>query len=167
MAKKHAEAFKFNRISLPQGTVKATLDFAENNSFLVQAAAHSYHWRNDMCTLHLFVYYYKNEQGELVHGNFMCISECNKHDVAAVWLFQQHFINHLKVAVPDVSRVVYWSDGCAPQYKNKLNLYNLTLHEQDFGVPAEWHNHGHARRVYVALQTSNPSPPPSHSTTSL
>lgn len=33
----------------------------------------------------------------------------------------------------------YFSDGAAGQYKNKKNFVNVLNHENDFGVPAEWH----------------------------
>ena len=35
--------------------------------------------------------------------------------------------------------MIYFSDGCAAQYKNCKNFLNLCLHLVDFGVPAEWH----------------------------
>ena len=31
------------------------------------------------------------------------------------------------------------SDGCAGQYKNCYNFTNLCHHDEDFGIPAEWH----------------------------
>jgi hypothetical protein len=34
---------------------------------------------------------------------------------------------------------VYYSDGSAAQYKNRKNLLNITFHNEDFGMPAEWH----------------------------
>ncbi len=35
--------------------------------------------------------------------------------------------------------LIYFTDGCSAQYKNRNNFYNMTLHEHDFGIPAEWH----------------------------
>ena len=37
------------------------------------------------------------------------------------------------------SKIIYVSDGCAAQYKNRKNFINLCYHMDDFGVPAEWH----------------------------
>jgi hypothetical protein len=34
---------------------------------------------------------------------------------------------------------VYFSDGSPAQYKNRRNLLKITCHNEDFGVPAEWH----------------------------
>jgi hypothetical protein len=39
-----------------------------------------------------------------------------------------------------LKKIVYFSDGSAAQYKKKeKNLQNITCHNEDFGVPAEWH----------------------------
>ena len=44
----------------------------------------------------------------------------------------------LKDLHPDLNKIIYFSDGCAAQYKNRFNLINLLHHEQDFGIGAEW-----------------------------
>ena len=37
-----------------------------------------------------------------------------------------------------LSKVHYFSDGCAGQYKNCKNFLNLCLHNSDFWVKCEW-----------------------------
>lgn len=37
------------------------------------------------------------------------------------------------------SIIYYFSDGAASQYKNKVNLLNLCMHDADFNIKAEWH----------------------------
>lgn len=37
------------------------------------------------------------------------------------------------------TKIIYFSDGCAAQYKKRKNFINLCNHETDFGMPAEWH----------------------------
>ena len=113
-------------------------DFSENYSFVVQDEAQSFHWNNSMATLHPFFYYYR-ESGDIKHGNFVLVSDCNTHDTVAVYLFQKHLINHLKGNFQCVQKVIYFSDGCGGQYKNLKNFINLCFHQKDFGVLAEWH----------------------------
>jgi hypothetical protein len=36
-------------------------------------------------------------------------------------------------------KIIYFSDRSAAQYKNRNNFMNLCHHEEDFGMPAEWH----------------------------
>ena len=64
-------------------------------------------------------------------------SDCNTHDTVAVHLFQCHLISQEKFQF--LSNIVYFSDGCAGQYKNLKIFLNLCLHEEDFDIPAEWH----------------------------
>ena len=37
------------------------------------------------------------------------------------------------------TKILYFSDGSAAQYKNRKNFVNLCYHKEDFGVQAEWH----------------------------
>ena len=39
----------------------------------------------------------------------------------------------------NIVKIHYFSDGCAAQYKNRLNFINLCHHKEDFGIEAEWH----------------------------
>ena len=78
-----------------------------------------------------------NEQ--VLQGNRSVISDCGAHDTIAVHHFIRHLINHLKEIFPILRNIVYFSDGCAGQYKNLKNFLNLCCHEKDFGIPAEWH----------------------------
>ena len=55
-----------------------------------------------------------------------------------VYSIQKRFLNHIKLHYPNVTKVEYFSDGCAAQYKNKNNFTNLCLHKRDFGFDAEW-----------------------------
>jgi hypothetical protein len=38
-----------------------------------------------------------------------------------------------------LKKIICFSDGSAVQYKNCKNFLNLTLHQENFRVPAEWH----------------------------
>lgn len=69
----------------------------------------------------------------------MCISECLRHDTIAVHLFQRQLVDYIKSNVQGIRKIIYFSDGASGQYKNKKNFINLTHHEQDFEIAAEWH----------------------------
>ena len=138
IAKQQSRYLAERKESLKEGEFLVIEDFSENFSFVVQDEAQSFHWDNGMVTLHHFVYYYKDE-GQICHENFVLISDCNTHDTVAVYLFQCRLINHLQEKFQFVSNIVYFSDGCAGQYKNLKNVLNLCLHEEDFDIPAEWH----------------------------
>ena len=49
-------------------------------------------------------------------------------------LFQKPLLENIKANHPSLEKVYYFSDGCAGQYKNFINL----CHKEDFGFFAEW-----------------------------
>ena len=138
IAKQQSQYLNKRKEGLVEGEVLVIGDFSENFSFVVQDEAQSFHWNNSMATLHPFVYYFKQD-GEVNHNNFVLISDCHTHDTVAVHLFQRELMRHLSEKFQVLKAVIYFSDGCAGQYKNLKNFCNLCLHEYDFGVPAEWH----------------------------
>ena len=60
------------------------------------------------------------------------------HDVAMVYEVQKRIINYLKLQLPNLKSVEYFSDGCAGQYKNRKNFYNLCHHKADLNGEAKW-----------------------------
>ena len=136
------ESFYASRkATLKMGEFLVTADFLENYSFVLQDAAQGFHWNNSQATLHPFVAYYQ-DSGEIHHVSYMVISDCLHHDTVAVHLFQRSFIAFLKELLParlHPKKIIYFSDGAAPQYKNRKNFLNLCHHKDDFGVKAEWH----------------------------
>ena len=40
--------------------------------------------------------------------------------------------------MPNITRIEYFSDGCAGQYKNFKKFLNLCHHKNDFGLDANW-----------------------------
>ena len=76
--------------------------------------------------------------GILCNKSLCIISDDTEHDVILVYVIQQIFTMYLKQILPQIKRLEYFSDGCAGQYKNKKNLYNLCQHMSDFGIEASW-----------------------------
>ena len=137
IARMQAQYLQEAKRSLAEGEFLAVGDFAENYAFVVQDASQSFHWNNSQATLHPFVIYYMTD-GNLENCSFVIISECNTHDVIAVHLFQSKLVSFLKEKFDAVRKIVYFSDGCAAQYKNCKGFLNLCHHEIDFGMSAEW-----------------------------
>lgn len=69
----------------------------------------------------------------------MEISDCLQHDTVCVYSFHTNFINFLKCQFLNPKHIYYFSDGCAAQHKNRKNFMNLSYHQEDFDVTAEWH----------------------------
>lgn len=139
LAKKQSCFLNDRKKSLKNGEVLATGDFSENYSFIVQNSVQDYYWTNHQATLHPWVCYYVDDNGQLQHISIIMISDHMKHDSTTVYTFQNYLLRILKEKIPFLQKVIYMSDGAGSQYKNKHNFENLCLHEKDFGVPAEWH----------------------------
>jgi hypothetical protein len=147
IAKQQSEFMNQTKCTLNPGEFLVISDFAENYSFVLQDAAQSFHWNNLQATIHPFVCYYREGNAaqddsatiQNNHVSFVVVSESNSHDTIAVHLFQKVLIEFLTKRFGKPTKMIYFSDGCAAQYKNRKNFINLCHHEEDFGMPAEWH----------------------------
>ena len=109
-------------------------DFAEKFSFLAQDEIQGYHWNNHQCSLHPIVLYYcKENESDLVSTSICFISDDLKHDVNFVHKVMKDTIKYIRDNIPEaLSKVHYFPDGCASQYKNSNNFFNLRLDNSDF-----------------------------------
>ena len=138
VAIKQTKAFSKKKNNLRENEGVLVGDFAENHSFIVQDAAQGYHWDNTQCTLHPFVFYFKNSELELQHESYCFISDGMKHSTSMVYAFIKEIVPFIKSKHENLEKIIYFTDGCAGQYKNKSNFLNLYYHEEDFGIKAEW-----------------------------
>ena len=122
--------------NIAPNTAILLLDFAENFAFTVQDEIQSYHWNTSQATLHpVCMYYYVN--ASLQCHSYCIISDDMNHDVSMVYQIQKKCIQPVQEKVESLTKIMYFSDGCAAQYKNRKNFLNLCNHS-DFSVAAEW-----------------------------
>ena len=111
-------------------------DSAENYQFLVHDQIQSYHWSREYWTLHPFVIYFIDGDGNVQHNSLCFASDDNDHNTNFVYKTETIFVDYLKEKLI-VDKVFYFSDGYAEQYKNRKNVINLCHHQQDFNMGAE------------------------------
>lgn len=75
------------------------------------------------------------------HINYVIISDCFKHDSVSVYLFITKLVKFLENKFQVITKLFYFTDGCAGQYKNWKNFLNVYFHKIDFGYDCEWHFH--------------------------
>ena len=138
IAKHQSRFLSTQKANLAADEAIIILDFAENYSFVIQDAAQGHHWDNSQATLHPFVLYCKTGD-EVCHLSICIISDCLKHETITVHKFLETLLNHVKIKLPHIKKLLYFSDGAASQYKNYKNFCNLVFHSKDFGLDAEWH----------------------------
>jgi len=138
IAKAQATYLKERKQDLEEETALLLGDFAENYRFTMQDEVQGFHWNNSQCTLHPVIIYCI-EEGSLIHRSNSIISDDNNHDVAFVHLVQKAVINDLIYMISRPKIIIYFSDGCGAQYKNRNNFLNLCIHKQDFKVMESSH----------------------------
>lgn len=144
IAKQQAMFVNDTKNNLKVGEFLIWCDFSENFSFVLQNEAQGYYWSKKQATIHPFTIYYKNENNELQHLSYVVISECLKHDSVAVYLFITKLVKFLESQFKVISKLIFFTDGCAGQYKNRKNFFNVYCHKLDFGYECEWHFHATA-----------------------
>ena len=90
------------------------------------------------CSLHPVVVYYHCE-GVLTDVAFCILSDDLDHDVSFVYTVLHRTISYIKEELNlAVSRIYYFTDGCAAQYKNYKLPINLCHHFHDFSIECTW-----------------------------
>ena len=131
-AKNQNQYLKGLKASLKPNECIIILDFAENFSFVVQDAAQAFHWNNTQATIHLVVVYHMLNNGDLCHRAFACISDHMTHDTVAVVFVEKLLNDYVKLYLPQLQKIHYFSDRSCAQYKNYKNFPNLIFHVQGF-----------------------------------
>ena len=69
--------------------------------------------------------------GAVNNKSFCFISDDTEHDVPMVYMIQQVLTDYFNDKFPHIEKLIYFSDGCAGQYKNRKNFYNLCQHKMN------------------------------------
>ncbi|KAK0169394.1 hypothetical protein PV328_012113 [Microctonus aethiopoides] len=141
IAQQQAKYYQTIKNNLEIGQVLVVADFSENYAFLLQNSVQGVYWNNSQATVHPFACYYRlsNEnESNVVPLSLVIISDNLTHNTTAVYCFQEVLTSFLKEKIPNISKIIYFSDGAVAQYKNRYNLVNLLHHEEDFQIKAEW-----------------------------
>ena len=85
---------------------------------VIQDEVQGYHWNKEQCTLHPVVIYHINQQGDLACTPLCFLSDDLEHDTSFVFELQKRTSEFIKGNMPNITRIEYFSDGCAGQYKN-------------------------------------------------
>ena len=84
-AKCQANFLRAMKESLKANEVNVLEDLTENYPFLVQDETQNYNWSKEYCTLHPFVVYFIDGDGNIHHNSLCFISDEKKHDTNFVY----------------------------------------------------------------------------------
>ena len=97
-----------------------------------------YHWSKEYCKLHPLVVYFIDSDGDIQRNSLCIISDDNNNNTHFVYKTQIILVDYLKENLPNVDKILHFSDGYTDQYNNHKNFFNLCHHQQDFNRNAEW-----------------------------
>lgn len=112
------------------------IDFAENFTLISQDEVQSAHWNQAQATVFTACAWVKTELA-LKSYSYAIISDDLTHNKESVWYFLKMIVEHLKTKT-EINTAHVFSDGCAAQFKNRFNLFNLCFAKEDFGVNMKW-----------------------------
>jgi hypothetical protein len=103
--------------------------------------AYGFHWNNAQATIHPFVIYFKKSDAlNMEHDNLVLVSYLSKHDSILVHTFQWHIMKFTKTHLTRYWKMLFTSlMGLQPNIKTEKNVLNITCHNVNTRVPAEWH----------------------------
>ncbi len=105
-------------------TCVVIIDFSENYTCGDNRAVQSSHFgaSNAQISLHTGAVYFACSS-----VSFCSISDCTRHDPAAIWAHLDPVLNFICKDFPEVSNIHFWSDGPMTQYRNKNNFYLFSV----------------------------------------
>jgi hypothetical protein len=106
--------------NLAKNEIFVHIDFSENYECKYHREIQSAHFGGSkpQVTIHTGVVYFHNDI-KSAPMSFGTVSQCNRHDAAAVVAHLLCLENEIKAYVPDLKKVNMLSDGPSTQYKNR------------------------------------------------
>lgn len=120
--------YQYNQLknNLPKGWILMVMDFAQNRKIFFQDEIKAAHFSQKQVTMHPIVVYRKDGNDHLIRESLVFLSDDTGHDSHAVEYFLQGAIKHIEENT-SINRIVIFSDGCASQYKGKINFADVSL----------------------------------------
>jgi hypothetical protein len=122
--------------NLPKQHLILQMDSAVNFSCASMDEIQSAYWNATSVTLHPVVVYYRSDNDNIEHKNFIYVSDVNHHNSTAVLTILQKLMYELKQQFPDANFVHYWTDSPSSQYRNRFIFDTVLRHEELFGLNA-------------------------------
>ncbi|CAH2094042.1 unnamed protein product [Euphydryas editha] len=103
------------------------MDFSENYSYRFAKEVQSLHFGGSrgQVSLHTIVIYIKKRR-KIINYSLCTVSECTRHDSAAVWAHLQKALEIVFEKPPNITTVHILTDSPSSQYRNKYIFYIMT-----------------------------------------
>lgn len=101
------------------------VDFSQNDTakYSEQIQAAHFDASQKQLPLHTGDFFYKDNENKKICVFFCTVSECLRHDPAAIWADLDPVLKLMKKHIPCLTTIHVQSDGPSTQYKNKTNFF--------------------------------------------
>lgn len=113
------------------------IDFAENYEIVYQDEIQNAHWRHRQATIFTACVWVR-VNNEIKPFSYAILSDDLTHSKTCVWKFLRSIVSDIKARDKNIGVIHIFSDGCAAQFKNRYNLYNVCSAVDDFGAKITW-----------------------------
>lgn len=149
----HQQRFsKRMKSSIQEDEVFLIIDFSENYQLKYSSETQSCHFgaSNNQLTLHTGAYYINESLHDQKVRTFCTVSDCPRHDAAAIWAHLTPILKEIRRLFPSIKRLHILSDGPTKQYRNKSNMFLLGHFTKEMGFESACYNFseaGHGKSV--------------------
>lgn len=126
--------YKFNKENLKQDEAIMHVDYAENYVNKQVNEPQSAYFGHDGFSLYTCQTYFRNQNGEREKRSFCIVTDEHKHDKFGAFTFNCEIIKALRAENSDISKIYFWSDGCAGQFRSRFCFALLGSYPKDLKV---------------------------------
>ena len=139
MARTQHQCYKTAKENIKADEVVVHVDFSENYDNKQQHATQSAYFGYQQFSIYTVAIYHKEGIEKMA-----IITPDKDHSHVVIYHLNNFIIDKLKEKIPSLRKVIFWSDGCASQFKSRYVFLDLTKLHRDIDI--EWNyfesNHG-------------------------
>ena len=88
------------------------------------------------------------ENHQIVCSNYALITRENNHSCNISFELNNFFIEQMQISKEkDVKKVIFWSDGCASQFRSQYAFYMLAKFDTDIDIQCYYFEANHGQRA--------------------
>lgn len=136
--------------NLSEDAAYVLIDFSQNFIAKYSSEIHSAHFGASKVQISLQTggFYLNKGSAKPEFESFALISDCLRHDAAAVWALLQPVLKRIRELKPNLKKIHFQSDGPTTQYKNKTNFFLLQYFSKELKLESATWNYsapGHGK----------------------
>jgi hypothetical protein len=134
--RQQSDYFEFIKESANDGTVVCQVDYSENFTLQNQNQIQSAHWSKKQISIFTAYVWMGGSGGD--GYSFGLVSNSTKHSKFTVITCLEIIVQEMISIMPDVTEIIFFSDGAASQFKNRYVIQHLTTMMDKINIDFSW-----------------------------